>query len=242
MDRWSLSLGSLLALLLNYAHFLIKQILVIDVQVTAEVVISAAIHSALNLELVIVTKLKQVLLPLFEAEWGRNFVIYVQFDGFKDDVALHVYHISKPVNKVTSTVNEALSLVKKLTAIASHDNEVTHVIDLEVTHNVSQLEIRNFFLGLEHLLLGLLFLLLDWCTLISARDVVDDFVDEALSEIEVEFGFLFHKHFHVTFVDLFTLNLQELAKIRLSPSAHSLYLALSKRVQDGFGIRINVVD
>jgi len=72
--------------------------------------------------------------------------------------------------------------------------------------------------------------------------VVYDFVNEALSEIEVEFGFLLHKHFHITFMHLFTFNLQELAKIRLSSSAHSLDLALCEGVQDGLDIRVDVVN
>ena len=127
-----------------------------------------AIPDTLNLELIFITKLQQVLFSLFEAEWGWNFIIHVQFNGLKDDVALHIDDITKPVNEITSTIYKALPLVKKFTTIASHNNEVTHVVDLEVSHNVSQLEVRNLFLWLERLLLGLLFLLLNRCTLVSA--------------------------------------------------------------------------
>lgn len=92
---------------------------------------------ALDLELILVAELEKVFLAFLEAEGRRNLVIHVQLDCLKDNVALVVDNIAKAINKVASAIDQALALVKQLTPIATHDNKVAHVVDLEVSHNVS---------------------------------------------------------------------------------------------------------
>ena len=56
MDSGCLYWSTMLTLLLNHAHLLIKQILIFDVQATAELVISPAISNTFNFELVFISK------------------------------------------------------------------------------------------------------------------------------------------------------------------------------------------
>ena len=55
VDRLRLRLGPLLTLILDHANLLIKQFLIVEVQIAANLVVSAAITGTLDLELVLVT-------------------------------------------------------------------------------------------------------------------------------------------------------------------------------------------
>lgn len=72
--------------------------------------------------------------------------------------------------------------------------------------------------------------------------MVNDLLDEALGKVKVNFGFLFHEHFHVTLMSLLALHLEELSKIRLGPPAHSLHFALCEGVQDRLCLSVHIVD
>ena len=154
----------------DHIDLLVKDILVIQVHVLTVLIehVDSTLSCTLHLKLILITELQQVLLALLKAERSRDLVIHVQLDCLEDDVALVVDNVTKPVDQVTSSIYKTLPLVKQLAAFSSHDDEVTHVIDFKVTHDVSQLEVRDLLLWLENLLLlDLLFLLLGWCTFIS---------------------------------------------------------------------------
>jgi len=231
-----------LAALLYSVDLFVEQVLVVHVKVATLVKISATLLEALNAELVFVTQLEQVFLPLLKPEGCGDLVIHVQLNGLEYDVAGSVDYVAKPVNEIASSIDQSLALVQQLATVAAHDDEVAHVVDFEVAHDVSQLEVRNLLLGLEHLLLLLLGLLLRGLAFVGARDVVYHVFYQALREIVVHFSFFLNEHFHVAFVHLFTLYLEQLSKISLGAPTHGLHLALGEGVQCALSLCVDVVD
>ena len=155
---------------------------------------------------------------------------------------MHVDNVTKSVNKVASAIHKTLSLVKKLTSITSHNDKVTHVVNLEVSHDICQLKIRYLFLWLKDFLLGLLFSFQYGGALICTGNVINDFLNEAFCEVKVDLCLLFHEDLHVALVGLLTLNFKQLAEVRLRPSAHSLDFTLGEGVQDWLGLSVDIVD
>ena len=76
-------------------------------------------------------------LDLLEAVRGGNLVIEVDFFLVEDENASTSHDVACWIDQVASAVDKALSSVQKLAAFTSHDDEVAHVVDLEVSHDVS---------------------------------------------------------------------------------------------------------
>lgn len=128
----------LLALLLDCGDLFIEQILVIHVKLARLMVARLdTLPVALNLELVFVSKFEKVLLAFLKAERRRDLIINVQLDSLENDVAKIVDDIAEAINQVASAIDQAFALVKQLATVASHDDEVAHVVNLEVSHDVS---------------------------------------------------------------------------------------------------------
>jgi hypothetical protein len=139
--------------------------------------------------MVLVAKLKQIFLSLLKSEGCRNFVIHVQLNRLENNVAQSIYHVAEPVYKITSTVYQSPSLIHQLPIVAAHVYKISHVVDFEVTHDVGQLEIRNFFFRFKHLLHLLLSFFFLWRAFIGAGDVLNDVGNQTLGEAVVNFSF-----------------------------------------------------
>ena len=90
----------------------------------------------LDCKFVVIKKFKNVLLSLLKAERCWNFIIYVELYTFKDNIALIIDHISKTIYQVTPSVDKPFHLIHKFSALPSHDNEITQLINLELSHNI----------------------------------------------------------------------------------------------------------
>jgi hypothetical protein len=215
----------LLALLTNTLHLLVKEFLVIHVDLAGSLELSSTLVDALNSELVLVAKLEKILLAFLETEWGRDLIVNVQLYRPEDDIAIRVDNVAEPVDKVASSIHASFFLVHELAVVATHDYEVAKIIYLKFTHDVGKFKVWNLLLGLE-LLLDLLRLLGLDLVLVSGRNPINDSLNEVMGEVIVDLSLVLHEDFHVAFMLVFAIDLKELSEVSLSSPADSLDLFL----------------
>jgi len=90
----------------------------------------------LNRKFVVIKKFKNVLFSLFKTEGCWNFIVYIKLDTFENNISLIIDHISKTIDQVTSSVDEPFHLIHQLSTLTSHNNEISQLIDLELSHDV----------------------------------------------------------------------------------------------------------
>lgn len=93
-------------------------------------------------------------------------------------MALYVDNVTKPIDQVATTVNLPALVVQQFSAadLAAYYNEVSKVVNLKSTHNVSQLKVRN--LSLHLWLFNACHCLINSCLLwliFFVRNVLDNF-------------------------------------------------------------------
>jgi hypothetical protein len=93
-------------------------------------------RSPLNREPCFLTQFQNVLLSFFEPKRRRYFIINVQLHDLENDCALVIDNVAKPVYQVATPVDHAVTFVKQLALLASHDYVVAKVVDVKVSHDV----------------------------------------------------------------------------------------------------------